>query len=207
MLRLREAVVVEGKHDAVRLSQIVDAPIVTTNGFRIFKDKEQMALLRRLAASRGLVILTDSDGAGLVIRRHLCGCIPPTQIKQAYAPCVIGKERRKAHPSKEGLLGVEGIDPALLEAALRRAGVTIEGEDTPRAVAFMSKARLFADGLCGTPDCQKRRERLLELWGLPPYLSANRLMEVINLTVSEAEYGEALKKVSDSPRTDKEVFP
>ncbi len=196
MLRLREAVVVEGKHDAVRLSQVVDAPIVATNGFRIFKDKEQMVLLRRLAATRGLVILTDSDSAGLVIRRHLCGCIPPTQIKQAYAPCVVGKERRKAHPSKEGLLGVEGIDPAALEAALRRAGVTVEGEDIPRTTVWMTKARLFADGLSGTPDSQKRREKLLTMWGLPTYLSANRLIEVINLTVSEEEYCEMIKKVS-----------
>ncbi len=196
MLRLREAVVVEGKHDAVRLSQVVDAPIVATNGFRIFKDKEQMAWLRRLAATRGLVILTDSDSAGLLIRRHLCGCIPPAQIKQAYAPCVVGKERRKAHPSKEGLLGVEGIDPAALEAALRRAGVTIEGEDFPRPVAWMTKARLFADGLSGTADSRQRREGLLALWGLPPYLSANRLIEVINLTVNEEDYCEALKKVS-----------
>ena len=196
MLRLREAVVVEGKHDAVRLSQVVDAPIVPTNGFRIFKDKEQMAWLRRLAESRGLVILTDSDSAGLVIRRHLSGCIPPDRIKQAYAPCIAGKERRKAHPSKEGLLGVEGIDPAALEAALRRAGVTVEGEDTPSRKPWMTKARLFADGLSGTPDSQTRREALLALWGLPAYLSANRLMEVINLTVSEEEYQDALKKVS-----------
>ncbi len=195
MLRLREAVVVEGKHDAVRLSQVVDAPIVATNGFRIFKDKEQMALLRRLADTRGLVILTDSDSAGLVIRRHLCGCIPSTQIKQAYAPCVMGKERRKAHPSKEGLLGVEGIDPAALEMALRRAGVTIEGEDVPHAGVWMTKARLFSDGFSGTPDSQKRREKLLALWGLPAYLSANRLIEVINLTVSEEEYCDTIKRV------------
>lgn len=193
MLRLREAVVVEGKHDAVRLAQIVDAPIVPTNGFRIFKDKEQMARLRRLAGTRGLVILTDSDSAGLIIRRHLCSCIPPSQIKQAYAPCIAGKERRKAHPSKEGLLGVEGIDPAALEEALRRAGVTVEGEDAPRPAAWMTKTRLFADGLNGTPDSRRRRERLLTLWGLPTYLSANRLVEIINLTVSEEEYEEALK--------------
>ena len=195
MLRLREAVVVEGKHDAVRLSQVVDAPIVPTNGFRIFKDKEQMAWLRRLAHTRGLVILTDSDSAGFVIRRHLCGCIPPAEIKQAYAPCIAGKERRKAHPSKEGLLGVEGIDPAALETVLRRAGVTVEGEDTASLVPWMTKARLFADGLSGAPESQKRREALLALWGLPAYLSANRLMEVINLTVSEEEYKDALKKV------------
>lgn len=195
MLRLREAVVVEGKHDAVRLAQVVDAPIVTTNGFRIFKDKEKMAYLRRLAAVRGLVILTDSDAAGFVIRRHLSGSIPPEQIKQAYAPSIAGKEKRKAHPSKEGLLGVEGIDPAELETALRRAGVTIEGEECPRPVLWMSKARLFSDGLSGGTDSARRRERLLAALDLPSYLSANRLIEVLNLTVSEEEYLSLLKNI------------
>ncbi len=195
MLRLREAVVVEGKHDAVRLADVVDAPIVTTNGFRIFKDREQMAYLRRLAAVRGLVILTDSDAAGFVIRRHLCSCIPPEQIKQAYAPTVVGKEKRKAHPSKEGLLGVEGIDPAALEAALRRAGVTIEGEECPRPAPWMTKTRLFSDGLSGDRDSARRRERLLQALGMPLYLSANRLIDVLNLTVSEAEYEQILQNI------------
>lgn len=194
MLRIREAVVVEGKHDAVRLVAVVDAPIVVTNGFRIFKDKEKMALLRRLAETRGLVVLTDSDSAGFVIRRHLGSCIPPEWIKQAYAPCMAGKERRKAHPSKEGLLGVEGIDPALLEEALRRAGVTIEGEDAPLAAPWMTKARLFRDGFSGGADSARRRTRLLCDLGLPPYLSANRLIDVINLTLSEEEYMNLLKR-------------
>ena len=195
MLRLREAVVVEGKHDVVRLAQIVDAPIVATNGFRIFKDAEQMAYLRRLAAVRGLVILTDSDAAGFVIRRHLSGSIPPEQIKQAYAPCIAGKERRKAHPSKEGLLGVEGIDPAVLEEALRRAGVTVEGEESVPCSPWMTKARLFSDGLSGSEDSARRRAALLAALQLPPYLSANRLMEVLNLTISEEEYAALLKNI------------
>ncbi len=195
MLRLREAVVVEGKHDAVRLAAVVDAPIVTTNGFRIFKDKEQMAYLRRLAAVRGLVILTDSDAAGFVIRRHLSGCIPPDRIKQAYAPCIEGKEKRKAHPSKEGLLGVEGIDPVELEAALRRAGVTVEGEDTPPVTPWMTKARLYADGLSGGADSVHRRKALLQELGLPPYLSANRLIDVLNLTVDEDAYRVLLRNI------------
>lgn len=193
MLRLREAVVVEGKHDAVRLAEVVDAPVFVTNGFRIFKDKEQMALLRRVAATRGLVILTDSDAAGFVIRRHLCGSIPPEQIKQAYAPCLAGKERRKAHPSKEGLLGVEGIDAAALEATLRRAGVTVVGEETAPPAPWMTKSRLFADGLSGSTDSARRRAALLAALQLPPYLSANRLVEVLNLTVSEEDYLALLK--------------
>ena len=138
---------------------------------------------------------TDSDAAGFVIRRHLSGSIPPAQIKQAYAPSIAGKEKRKAHPSKEGLLGVEGIDPAELEAALRRAGVTIEGEETLRSTPWMSKARLFSDGLSGGNGSAQRRERLLAALDLPSYLSANRLIEVLNLTVSEEEYEALLKNI------------
>lgn len=189
MLHIREAVVVEGKYDRMRLMNVVDAPIVVTNGFRIFKDKEQMALLRRLAATRGLVVLTDSDAAGFVIRNHLLKCIPPERIRHAYCPTVAGKERRKAAPSKEGVLGVEGIDPAALEAALRRAGVTMCDEETVMTAApWMTKARLYADGLSGREDSAVRRRKLLCAMGLPPYLSANRLVEALNLTVSEEEY-------------------
>lgn len=188
MLRIREAVVVEGKHDRIRLLPVVDAPIVVTNGFRIFKDKEKVALLRRLAQTRGLVILTDSDAAGFVIRHHLQSVIPPEQIKHAYCPAVAGKERRKAAPSKEGLLGVEGIDPAALEQALRRAGVTIPDEQAPLPVAWLTKARMYADGLTGQPDSATRRAALLQKMGLPSYLSTDRLMEALNLTATEQEY-------------------
>ena len=195
MLRLREAVVVEGKHDAIRLADVVDAPIVTTNGFRIFKDKEQVALLRRLAATRGLVILTDSDAAGFVIRQHLTGVIPEKQIKHAYCPLVAGKEKRKAAPSKEGLLGVEGIDPAALEIALRRAGVTVLGEETPPPARWMTKARLYADGLSGRPDSARRRQALLKRMELPAHLSTTRLIEVLNLTVEQATYDAWLEEM------------
>lgn len=196
MLRIREAVVVEGKHDRIRLAEVVDAPIVATNGFRIFKDKEQVALLRRLAASRGLVILTDSDAAGFVIRNHLMGLIPPEQVKHAYCPAVAGKERRKPAPSKEGLLGVEGIDPAALAAALRRAGVTILGEDTPPPAPWLTRARLYADRLTGCSDSSARRAALLHEMGLPPHLSTARLMETLNLTATEEEYMQWLKGIS-----------
>lgn len=188
MLRLREAVVVEGKHDRIRLAEVVDAPIVSTNGFRIFKDKEQVALLRRLAAVRGLVILTDSDAAGFVIRNHLQSIIPPEQIKHAFCPAVAGKERRKSAPSKEGLLGVEGIDPEALEHALRQAGVTIAGEDAPLPAPWLTKLRLYEDGLVGAPDSAARRQALLCRMGLPSYLSTNRLIEVLNLTATEPDY-------------------
>ena len=122
MLRIREAIVVEGRYDKNTLSQLVDTVIVETSGFGIFKDKERQALLRRLAEKRGLIILTDPDGAGFVIRNHLRGSIPPSQVKHAYVPDIYGKERRKRQGGKEGKLGVEGMRPQVLEAALRRAG-------------------------------------------------------------------------------------
>ena len=193
MRRVRQAIVVEGKHDAVRVRSAVEAVVVTTDGFRIFKNKEQMALLRRLAQSRGLIILTDSDSAGGVIRGHLQGSIPADRLLQAYVPPVPGKERRKAAPSKEGLLGVEGMDAAVIIAALERAGAVFEDEDSPaRDSLGLTKADLMEQGLTGTADAAARRQRLLTALGLPTYLSASRLLEVLNTTVTEAEWAELL---------------
>lgn len=192
MIRIREAIVVEGRYDAIRLRSVVDALIVETNGFQIFHDKERMAFLRRLAAERGLLILTDSDAAGFVIRDHLSGAIPSEQIKQAYIPPICGKERRKSAPSKEGLLGVEGVDGEVIAAALRRAGATIEDEPAPCAPAPLTKADLFEVGLSGRPDSAARRQKLLKLLGLPSYLSSSRLLAVINRTMSRKEFEDAV---------------
>ncbi len=189
MRRVRQAIVVEGKHDAVRVRSAVEAVVVTTDGFRIFKNKEQMALLRRLAESRGLIILTDSDSAGGVIRGHLQGGIPTERLLQAYVPPVPGKERRKPTPSKEGLLGVEGMDAAVIVAALERAGAVFEDEENPpRDTLNLTKADLMALGLTGTADAAARREKLLQALGLPTYLSAGRLLEVLNTTVTPEEW-------------------
>lgn len=193
MRRVRQAIVVEGKHDAIRVHSAVEAVVVTTDGFRLFKDKEKLALLRRLAAARGLILLTDSDSAGGVIRNHLCGCIPAHQILQAYIPPRPGKERRKAAPSKEGLLGVEGMDAATVIAALERAGATFEEENNPpQTVLGLTKAHLLEMGLTGAPDSAARRRRLLTALELPPYLSANRLLEVLNTTVKPEEWQQLL---------------
>ena len=193
MRRIREAIVVEGKHDVIRVHSAVDALVVPTDGFRLFKDKEKMALLTRLAATRGLIILTDSDTAGGVIRNHLCGCIPAHQLRQAYIPPRPGKERRKAVPSKEGLLGVEGMDAATVVAALERAGATFEDENTPpRECLRLTKADLMEWGLTGGADSAARRRRLLSALDLPGYLSANRLLEVVNATVTPAEWADLL---------------
>ena len=193
--RVRQAIVVEGKHDAIRVRAAVEAVVVTTDGFRLFKDKEKLALLRRLAATRGLIVLTDSDSAGGVIRSHLQGSIPAEQMVQAYVPPIRGKERRKAAPSKEGLLGVEGMDAAVICAALERAGATFEDEaGAQRASLGLTKADLMELGLTGGADSAARRRALLAALELPGYLSANRLLEVLNTTVTEAEWTELLRE-------------
>ncbi len=188
MLRIREAIVVEGRYDKNTLSQLVDTVILETSGFGIFKDEAQLALLRRLAAERGLVVLTDSDGAGFVIRNFLKGAIPPEQVKHAYIPDVYGKERRKRAPGKEGKLGVEGMRPQVLEQALRRAGATVlDGESPSAPRRAITKADLFALGLSGGPDSARRRRELLRRLDLPEHLTANGLLEVLNVLYSYEE--------------------
>ena len=189
MMTIREAIVVEGRYDTIRLSQLVDTVIVQTNGFRIFHDKEQIAMLRRLAQTRGLVVLTDSDGAGFVIRDHISSLIPKPQLKHAYIPPCEGKEKRKRTRSKEGLLGVEGVSDDAILLALKTAGVT---EDAVTREAYMTPTRLFEDGLMGGADSKAKRERLCEELSLPHYLSTSRLCDVLNTAFTEDEYLAAL---------------
>ncbi len=189
MRRVRQAIVVEGKHDVIRVRSAVEAVVIPTDGFRIFKDAEKMAMLRRLAAVRGLIVLTDSDSAGGVIRNHLLSCIPAEQLKQAYIPPVAGKERRKSAPSKEGLLGVEGMDAATVVAALERGGAVFEDEAAPAHTSLnLTKSDWMALGLSGTADSAHRRVRLAQELGVPAYLSANRLLELVNTTVTAEEW-------------------
>ena len=196
MRRVRQAIVVEGKHDVIRVRSAVEAIVVPTDGFRIFKDAEKMAMLRRLAQVRGLVVLTDSDSAGGVIRNHLLSCIPAEQLRQAYIPPIPGKEKRKPAPSKEGLLGVEGMGAATVVAALERAGAVFEDEDTPAHTSLnLTKADWMALGLSGTADSGTRRERLAQALGVPTYLSANRLLELVNTTVTSEEWEQLLKNI------------
>lgn len=191
-MTIREAIVVEGRYDTARLTRLVDTVIVQTNGFRIFNDKEQIALLRRLAETRGLVVLTDSDAAGFVIRDHISSLIPKHQLHHAYIPPCKGKEKRKRIPSKEGLLGVEGMEDDALLQALKTAGVTEEA--TPR-VPYMTHARLFEDGLSGSKDSKQKRQQLCHALALPHYLSATRLIDVLNTAFSEEEYTAALHQL------------
>ena len=180
-LRIREAVVVEGRYDKAALSGVVDTLILETAGFGVFKDGERLAFLRRLAARRGLIVLTDPDGAGFVIRNYLKGAIPKGQVKHAYVPDVYGKERRKRAPGKEGKLGVEGMPPDVLRNAILRAGATVLDGDAPdRPQGDLTPADLFALGLSGTPNAAARRAELLGRLDLPQHMSAKALLSALN---------------------------
>lgn len=187
--RIREAIVVEGRYDKNTLSQVVNALILETSGFGIFKDEERLALFRRLAAERGLVVLTDSDGAGFVIRNYLKGAVEPSQVKQAYIPDRPGKEKRKRKPGKEGKLGVEGMSPQALLEALRRSGATFLTEETPGGGKGrpITKTDLYLAGLSGTPNAAENRERLLKRLDLPAHMNANALLEVLNVLYDREE--------------------
>ena len=187
--RIKQAIVVEGRYDKNALSQVVDTLILETRGFGIFKDKEQMALLRRAAQRRGLIVLTDSDGAGFLIRSRIRGALPPHQVKHAYIPDVWGKERRKRRPGKEGKLGVEGMPPQVLLEVLRRAGATFLEEEPGEAPQGppLTKADLMADGLSGGADSALRRQALLRRLELPEHMSANALLDVLNGCYSREE--------------------
>ena len=184
MIRVKEAILVEGRYDKIKLASLVDGVILEAGGFSLFRDREKLAYLKRLAKERGLILLTDSDGAGFLIRGKLASHIPPEHLKHAYIPDVYGKERRKAKPSKEGKLGVEGMDLATLRAALERAGATIlEGEAAPspaNQVEPVTKSDLFQLGLSGKADSAQRRKELQRALGLPERLSANGLVQAIN---------------------------
>ena len=187
MISVKEVIVVEGRYDKNTLSQVFDAVIVETSGFGLFKDGEKLALLRRLAEKRGLVVLTDSDGAGFVIRNYIKGAIDPALVKMAYIPDVPGKERRKSSPSKEGKLGVEGMSAEVLIAALRRAGATLGGETATHRTGGITKATLYELGLSGRPDSARRRRELLRRLGLPEHLGANALLDVLNALYTSEE--------------------
>ena len=188
MRRIREVIVVEGRYDKNALKQAVDATVVETKGFGVFSDRERLALLRRLAAERGLILLTDSDGAGFVIRNFLKGAIPKSQLKQAYIPDRYGKERRKAAPGKEGKLGVEGMPPQVLLEALERAGATFLEDSGGRERPKLTKADFYALGLTGGADSAARRAALLKRLDLPERMTANALLEAVNLLYTREEF-------------------
>ena len=192
MVKIREAIVVEGRYDKNTLSQILDATILETSGFCIFKDKQQLELLRRVAKTRGLIVFTDSDGAGFVIRNHLKSVIDPQYLKHAYIPDIPGKERRKSAPGKEGKLGVEGMTREIILDALRRAGATFEGEETTFPKHQITKQDLMDLGLSGGPNSSEKRKQLLQKLNFPEKMSPNALLQALNLLYSLEELKEIL---------------
>lgn len=191
MIRIREAIVVEGRYDKNTLRQLVDAPIFETGGFGVMKDKAKLSLLRQAAERRGLIILTDSDRAGFVIRNYLKGAVPKGRVLQAYIPDVYGKEKRKAAPGKEGKLGVEGMGPEVLLEALRSAGATIEGETAVAAPGeAITKQDLFDLGLSGGKDSAARRVKLQRALRLPERMGPNALLDALNLLFTREAFFE-----------------
>ena len=199
-LRLREALVVEGRYDKNALSQVVEGTIVETGGFGIFRDPERMALLRLYAETVGLIVFTDGDGAGFLIRNRIRSAIPAQYLKHAYIPDVYGKERRKSLPSREGKLGVEGMSPEVLRDCLLRAGATLlTGEEGNIPASRLSKADLYALGLSGGKNSGEKRRALLQKLGLPERLSANGLLEALNVLLAS---GRVTPDVLDAYRSD-----
>jgi len=192
MVKIKEAIVVEGRYDKNTLAQLVDAPILETSGFGIMKDRQQLQLLRQVASRRGLIVLTDSDGAGFVIRNFLKGSIESKYVKHAYIPDVYGKEKRKSAAGKEGKLGVEGMRPDVILEALRRAGATIEGEGdtTPNRI---TKQDLMELGLSGSENSSAIRRKLLKKLNLPEHMSSNAMLQALNLLYSLDELTETMK--------------
>lgn len=191
MIKVKEAVIVEGKYDKIKLSNILDALIIETNGFGIYKDKERLNFIRNLAKERGLIIITDSDHSGFQIRNFIANCAKNGSVKHIYIPDVYGKERRKLQPSKEGKLGVEGISDEILIRLFSDNGIKYESSQ-PREM--ITNYDLFEIGISGTPDAGKKKKKLLKQLELPEFLSTNSLLSCLNSMMSKAEF----KKLAES---------
>ena len=196
MVKIKEAIVVEGRYDKNTLSQILDATILETSGFGIFKNKEQMALLRCVAEVRGLIVFTDADGAGFVIRNHIKSAIPNQYLKHAYTPDILGKERRKSAPGKEGKLGVEGMTRDVILDSLRRAGATFEDETAEKTAGEITKADLMDLGLYG-PGSNERRGALIKKLGFPEKISTNGFLQAVNLLYTKNELTTIVEKMEN----------
>lgn len=188
MLSIKEAIIVEGRYDKNTLSQIVDAVIIETGGFALFNDREKQAYIRKIAEKRGIIVLTDSDGAGFVIRNFLRGCIDHAMVKHAYIPDVFGKERRKNAPSKEGKLGVEGMKKEVLIDALRRAGATMDDSPAEESREKVTKLDFYRLGYTGGENSREKRSELLKKLELPQRLTTDGLLEAVNSMMSREDF-------------------
>lgn len=195
MIKLREAIITEGKYDKIKLSGLFDTVILTTDGFGIFKDKEKQRLVRRLARERGILVLTDSDSAGFVIRSFLSGIVEPQYVTHVYIPDIFGKEKRKDAPSKEGKLGVEGVRTEVILEALRKAGVAAESAPQTESRREVTKTDFMEDGLSGGQNSADRRRALLRQLDLPEHTSANAMLKIINTFMTYEDYKAAVEKL------------
>ncbi|MBQ5311605.1 MAG: DUF4093 domain-containing protein [Oscillospiraceae bacterium] len=195
MISTDRAVIVEGKYDKIKLASVIDGVIICTDGFRIFRDEEKAALIRHYAATTGIIILTDSDSAGFKIRNHIKGIVKdPGNVINVYIPDIFGKERRKDKPSKEGKLGVEGIDEGILEEAFIKAGIDTDR----RRRGDIDKTVLYELGLTGTPDASARRKALLRELSLPELMTANPLIDILNTIMTADELRAVCRKIFES---------
>lgn len=193
MIKLSQPVIVEGKYDVIKLSNILDALIIKTDGFGIFKDSEKQRLIRRLANEKGIIVLTDSDSAGFVIRNFISSCVPKDKIINVYIPDIFGKEKRKAERSKEGKLGVEGVPESVILEALRKAGVTASVTDEKRRL--ITNVDLYEYGLSGRENSSRKRKKLLAALSLPERMSTSSLVKILNSFVTYEEFIEKVKEI------------
>lgn len=194
MIKIDKVIVVEGKYDKIKLSEIVDATIITTDGFGIFKNKEKQKLIRKLARERGILVLTDSDSAGFVIRSFLKGIVDASEISHAYIPDLYGKEKRKNAPSAEGKLGVEGVSADTLKKCLENAGIEYKSAYKTKTI---TKTDLYTDGLFGKNNSKKKRTILQKKLELPQNMTANLLLEILNILLSRQEYEKIIREIDE----------
>lgn len=198
MIKIKQAVIVEGKYDKIKVSNILDTLIIETDGFGIFKDKNKQKLIRRLAEARGILILTDSDSAGFTIRSFLNGIVPQEQLINVYIPDIFGKEKRKSEPSKEGKLGVEGVKSDVIIDALKKAGVEFDvGTEKQINTHPVTKTDLFLDGLSGGKGSAEKRARFLKQLDLPEHLSSNSMLKLINSFMDFDDYKREIQKLNE----------
>lgn len=200
MLKVKQAVIVEGKYDKIKLDSIIDGVIVQTNGYSIFKDKEKLALIRFYAEKTGIIILTDSDSAGFKIRNYLKGAIPDGKIINVYIPDIFGKERRKLKPSAEGKLGVEGVSKKILLEAFEKAGITAEEKDETQNTEKIDSLLLYELGLSGGKNSSFLRKKVLQYFGLPSLLSSSAMTDALNTMISPDELAEAVEKLKNEQK-------
>ena len=199
MIKIKEAIIVEGKYDRIRLAALFDTAVIETGGFRVFKDDEKKMIIRRLAQHRGIIVLTDSDGAGFVIRNFLKGIISDNScIKQAYIPDIRGKEKRKSQPSKQGLLGVEGMTDEIIINAVLNSGAEIAGQNVSQATDQITKTDFYIYGLTGNERSSQYRKAVLKRIGFPQYMTTNAMLSAVNMIYSKKDFEKLIKEISCS---------